>query len=289
MEKLIYLLAICISASLFSCDSRGCQLDVEEQNAIKEDIGVLSDTLKYHLIKQDSISAELLNKVDSLTIALNAAKEDLVVSQNRIDKLGGPKRIWNCLTAGALLLSIIAMILALSLYNIVCGIKHEQKKLNNEVKRIHSDAPQQQQQPQRTKLVENQIEKTLRSIGRRVDSLEKQIMDKENSGTPEQKNPPKTLKKGYARINSEEYFLGVSSCEEETSVYEIDFKDDDNGEFSIISLKKLQSRDDWNDAVVCSGCLLDDAHNFDVEEKGKCVRTGSNDWKITSKLKIKVS
>lgn len=235
MGKLIYLLAICISASLFSCDSRSCQLDVEEQNALKEDIGVLSDTLKYHLIKQDSISAELLNKVDSLTIALNAVKEDLVVSQKRIDKLGGPKRIWNCLTAGALLLSIIAMILALSLYNIVCGIKHEQKKLNIEVKRIHSDAPQ--QQPQRTTLVENQTEKTLKDLGRRVDSLEKQIMDKENSGTSEQKNPPKTLKKGYARINSEEYFLGVSSCEEETSVYEIDFKDDDNGEFSIISLE----------------------------------------------------
>ena len=87
----------------------GCNNNHTTNEEHREDnIELLSDSLKEHIRKQNSLSQELVLKVDTLTQELNAAKDDIAKLQAAESK----KTIdfWNGLS---LLLGIIAFIAAI--------------------------------------------------------------------------------------------------------------------------------------------------------------------------------
>lgn len=98
-------------------------------------------------------------------------------------------------------------------------------------------------------------------------------------------------KRGYAKINTGKYFTEILQSGNEVCVYKIDFVNDIKGEFDIVSLQKIQSRNDWQAVVEYSGnCTISEAQQYSVEEPGICEKKkGQNVWEVTKKLKIKIS
>ena len=60
------------------------------------------------------------------------------------------------------------------------------------------------------------------------------------------------------------------------------------GRFNIISLDKIQSRNDWQQKIECSGISIKEASDFRIEEEGLCEKIEENTWQVTRPLKIKL-
>ena len=60
------------------------------------------------------------------------------------------------------------------------------------------------------------------------------------------------------------------------------------GKFNIISLDKIQSRNDWQQKVECSGISIKEASDFRVEDDGICEKIDENTWQVTNPLKIRL-
>ena len=102
-------------------------------------------------------------------------------------------------------------------------------------------------------------------------------------------NTNSSTKIGYANINSGVYFMELFDYKQETCVFTINFKGEDRGEFDIISLDKLKSRNGWQEVVEATGnCTLAEANEFTRLDCGKCRKIDSNVWEVTQKLKIKI-
>lgn len=293
MRKLIYLLVACFGLLMFSCEQR----NTSDPNLEKESSGdtakisMLSDSVKSHLTKLDSISGELLNKVDSLTNSQNKAKSELASIKETIDKSDSLKRVWNYLTVAALILSLIAVFIFWRLYRFVDKIKRDQKDHLHHIENGIRQEICQAKFATSGGMKSSKIEERLKDLEGKVNKLETNLNRRDSKETEGSsiKKVSEPLNKMYAGINSENYFLNVSAVKKETSIYEIDLKNDTEWTFTIISLDKLRSRDGWTSVVDCFGCSLNDAKRFDVEEKGICVKTEKDGFKMTKKLKIKLS
>jgi hypothetical protein len=60
------------------------------------------------------------------------------------------------------------------------------------------------------------------------------------------------------------------------------------GRFNIISLDKIQSRNDWQQKIECSGISIKEASDFRIEEEGLCEKIEENTWQVTKPLKIRL-
>lgn len=259
-------------------------------------IDTLSEDLKQHLVKQDSLSKELLQKIDTLTIELNSAKtETESLKQNH------PNFLWDVLP---LIIGIISLLIALFVgfctrHNLekdeVYGIinKHIQslgldRNFRDKIQCFINSYSQQKStkvQDGSNYLLEN-----------KVASLEKEIAELKKSHTticatqnvvPKGESiSPASL---YANMNSQEYFTDVVASKQGTCVFEIKLVSQTKGDFDIISLDKIKQRNGWERVVDYKGdCTINEAKDFKTERKGKCEKLSDGTWKVVENLKITI-
>ena len=100
-----------------------------------------------------------------------------------------------------------------------------------------------------------------------------------------------TQKVVYAKLNSGKYFLELSESNQEGCVFKINYNTSLNrGEFCIISLDKIKSRNGWNEVVDYSGnCVMKEATDYRLVEKGLCEKLTDGTWEVKRKLKITIT
>lgn len=108
--KFYYLfISLLCTIAFSSCDFIGDNSNQKEVEV--KQIVELPDSVKQHLIKQDSLYCGLIAKIDTLTMALNTSQQEVAKLQQNFEKLESPKSFWNYMTVGALILAFIAIIL----------------------------------------------------------------------------------------------------------------------------------------------------------------------------------
>ena len=71
-------------------------------------------------------------------------------------------------------------------------------------------------------------------------------------------------------------------------MFKLTFTSQTKGKFNIIALDKIQSRNDWQKKVECSGVSIKEATDFRLEDEGVCEKIDENTWKVTKPLKIRL-
>lgn len=89
---------------------------------------------------------------------------------------------------------------------------------------------------------------------------------------------------GYANINSGNIFTKIFDSAQESCVFSIKFKSANKGEFNIISLDKIKSRNMWQEIVEYTGSI-EEATSFKIEDYGICENTMMSHGKLLKNLK----
>ena len=302
--------------SLSSCN-RGAEDNKMETNESVSIEGI-PEALKKHLSEQDSLSREMVAKIDSITLQLSSSKKQIESLQAEVMRIQEPGQILACIALVALLLSLAAFIFAfVKTRNALDKKKAESfindylekcydnpntsigkiKTINAHVQGIESRIRSKYSDYQGTtdNSSINEFEKRLTDLERIVNLKNQRNSISASSSnenfTPKQEQITKSesAKFGYANINTSNYFMDLLDSKQETCVFSIKFKGDDRGEFNIISLDKLKSRNGWQDVVEATGdCTMAEAKSFDVLELGQCKKIDANSWEIIKKLRIKI-
>lgn len=270
-------------------------------------IEVLPDSIKNKMIEQDSLVRNLIAKIDSLTLGLNETKSNVSEIQSNVDNLKSPNRIWNFISIVAFIIGVTALVMSIFKSK---GLKRL------DVENIFSDC---MDQSTRLKAINNKIDKLQSSsrgsssrgniqqssdIESRLNSLEvtmKQVVDHINNSTkpnvstqnePDKQNhnyneQPSFVKAGYAKLNSQNYFIDIFESNQEGCVYKIQFKSPTRGEFDLISLDKIKSRNGWQDIIEYEGpCTMAEATSYRLINPGVIEKYDSKTWEVKKKLKI---
>lgn len=280
------------------CDnSQSVQQDHNVSN-----IEMLSDSLKHQLVKQDSLSKELLHQVDTLTTELNSAKAEIEQLKVSVEQKENQGLLWTILP---MIIGSLALIIA-----IIVGIctRHDVEKedvksvLNDHLRKIGLLDLKERVQS----LMTNRSQQKggyqvslddINALQERIKILEGKVADvKHITSAP---SPTKTnisqdkasiSKHLYANSNSKEYFTNVLESKQDTCVYVINLKSETTGEFDIISIEKIKQRNGWDSVIEYTGdCTINEAKSFKTNELGKCEKVSDGTWKVVEKLKITIS
>lgn len=291
MKKLLNLI-ICstVILTLSSCNFFETEKSSEETTGVRT-IVELPDSVKQKIVEQDAQMTELLNKVDTLTTELNAIKTENMEFKEKIAKLESPKSAWTYISIGAFVLGLIALIAAIvkskginenTVYDIVKkyldsshNIKERQTCLSQPNYRIFDD---------RLRQVENQVRNIDEVIKKNNET--NQPTTQSNLYVTTSHKESEYQKTGYAKNDKDIYFTTIYDSNQEGCVFKISFTSPNKGNFNIISLDKIQSRNDWQQKIECRGNSIKEASGFRVEEEGICEKIDENTWKVIKPLKI---
>ena len=123
-SRVVFLVLSALLMVMAGCDdNQSAQSDYNVSN-----IKMLSDSLKQQLVKQDSLSKELLHQVDILTTELNSEKTEVKQLKIRVEQKESPEFLWTILP---MIIGCLALIIA-----IIVGVctRHDVQK--SDVKRI---------------------------------------------------------------------------------------------------------------------------------------------------------
>lgn len=309
MKKLLNFI-VCSTAilALSSCsffENEESPKDLTEVSTIKE----LPDSLKKKIVEQDALMTELLNKVDTLTAELNTIKTENTELKEKLAELKSPRSIWAYVSICAFILGLIALIMALfkpkgikeqKVYDIVkkClddsrRIKELQVQVKNLLSLHHNNRTSQSGSSYeigydaRLRRLESQISWVVAVLNTNKDGMEKSITQP-STDIPKPHREPEYQKIGYAKNDKDMYFTTIYDSNQEGCVFEISFTSPSKGKFNIISLDKIQSRNDWQQKVECSGISIKEASDFLVEDDGICEKIDENTWQVTKPLKIRL-
>ena len=294
MKKLFYCIVCAIAiGTLSSCDTFDSKKPNQEDNATPAATTVegtpTQQKIEDKIAEQDTLRRVLASKVDTLSQKLSQENEEL---KTRTTKLESAKNIWSYMAFASLVIAIIALIL--SLVNL------------SKLKKVDKDRNKVADLAKEVELLElyfkQNVNKSFKELKAKVQELEKRpseakanvVQDKpKTAATNGQKQPPQVPKPeypkvGYAKNDRDMYFTTIYDSNQEGCVFKIAFTGPNAGEFDIISLEKIQSRNDWQQKVECQGCSIKEARDFRVEEKGLCEKADESTWKVTRKLKIKL-
>lgn len=300
MKKIIKLIA-CFMAimAISSCNLFDDNNSSKGTKEIQKIVG-FPDSVRKKIVEQDSLMTELLNKVDTLTAALNFTKSEIAELRNKVEESQKPKNIWTYVSIGAFVLGMIALIVALAkskgikkkkVYDIVKQCIDDSRRIKELQEQVHSLLLQRKSrstQPislqssnsdDRIRKLESQMAQILTNVNLKKTPVTDTF---KTSGEREQR------KVGYARIDSENYFTTIYESNQEGCAFKITFKNEKQGEFTIISLDRISSSNDWQKKVECNGVSIKEASDFRVEELGVCKNIGHNTWEVTKPLKIKL-
>ena len=268
----------------------------------------LPDSVKQKIVEQDALMTELLNKVDTLTAELNATKTENAELKEKVLELKSPKSTWAYISMGAFVLGLIALLMTLFRSK---GIKKEDvydifekciddsrriKELQVNVKNLMSSQKNGRSTPSNTSYAPN-ADSRLRQLESQVAQVIAEINKINTSAQPA--TPQRTdtqryqreneyQKVGYAKNDMDMYFTTIYESNQEGCVFKITFTSPTKGRFNLISLDKIQSRNDWQQKVECSGISIKEASDFRVEEEGYCEKIDANTWQVTKPLKIRL-
>lgn len=294
MKKLLNFI-VCSTAifALFSCNVFNDNEQSQDTNNDTITDEVISQEMKDKIAAQDSLMGALVLEVDTLGQALTQVHKENAELKARVAKLENLKSTWDYMTFAALVIAIIALILSLLMKGVI-------KKEVCEIVNNKFDKPQ-------MKVTKNEESVgSLKKTSKEKDARSQKVKSTDSSGkanevhdvssavTKPQEQPcqsPKAgyLKKGYAKINNDEFFAQIFDSAEEDCVFSIEFKSATKGEFNIIAVDKVKSRNNWQEIVECTGLSIKEATSFKVKEFGICEKCDDSAWKITRKLKIELS
>lgn len=307
MKKAINIV-VCLATilTLSSCDFfSGKQPDQDSVDNAAPVEGI-SQEIKNKIEAQDTLMNALVLKVDTLAQALSRVQKENAKLKDQVDKLESPKSAWGYMTLASLVIAIIALVLS----SLRKGISREK------VDEIFSDNLEKSKRIAKLKVAVSQLQSALNSnrfsqsvntslqdLDARLRSVESSVLrlssktnETQNSSNPsvahrqEQSSQTKdleSLRTGYANINSGNIFTKIFNSAQESCVFSIKFKSENKGEFNIISLDKIKSRNMWQEIVEYTGSI-EEATSFKVEDYGICEKYDDVTWQVTKKLKIKL-
>lgn len=301
---IVYVTVILAMSSCSFFDDDKSSKDTTEVRTIVE----LPDSVKQKIVEQDSLMTELLNKVDTLTVVLNATKTENAELKEKLTKLESPQSIWAYVSIFAFILGLIGLLVALFMPK---GVKLEKvyeifKNCLDESRRIK----ELQENVEKLKLTQrnsrsNQSSKSYApNTDSRLRQLEDQMsqviaafnktntfgqsMTQPRSDTPKSHKDGEYQKVGYAKNDMGTYFTTIYDSNQEGCVFKISFTSPTKGKFNIISLDKIQSRNDWQQKVECSGISIKEASDFRVDDEGVCEKIDENTWQVVKPLRIRL-
>ncbi len=306
MKKAINIV-VCVATilTLSSCDFFSEKQHVQDTVDSAATVEGISKEIKNKIAAQDTLMNALVLKVDTLAQALSQAQKENAELKVQVAKLESPKSTWGYMTLASLVISIIALVLSL-----LRGLSREKVDeifCNNfdKSKRIKelNDAVSQLQSGINGNRVSQSVNKFLQNLEKRLDSVESSVshLSSKTNETQNSLNPSVThrqeqlrqtkdleyLRMGYANINGGNTFAKIFDSAQESCVFSIKFKSADKGEFNIISLDKIKSRNKWQEIVDYTGSI-EEATSFKVEDYGICEKCDDVIWQVTKKLKIKL-
>lgn len=307
MKKAINIV-VCLATilTLSSCDFFSEKQPVQESVDSAAPVEGISQDIKNKIAAQDTLMNALVLKVDTLSQVLSQAQKENAELKVQVAKLESPKSTWGYITLASLVIAIIALVLSL----LRKGISREKvdkifsynldkskriAELNAAVSQLQSGL-----NSNRASLPVNislqDLAARLRSVESDVSRLNSKANETQNSSNPsvthrqEQLRQTKDLeylRTGYANINSGNIFTKIFNSAQESCVFSIKFKSENKGEFNIISLDKIKSRNMWQEIVEYTGSI-EEATSFKVEDYGICEKYDDVTWQVTKKLKIKL-
>lgn len=305
-KKIIIYLFLFVPILMASCNLLG-ESEKNEDREIKT-IEVFPDSVRKHIIEQDSLSRELISKIDTLTTELNNAKKEIEELHAGIKELKAPGRM----ALSSLIMSILAIILLIirtnkkvdkwGVVDIVKPLIKEQtkglevriKSAEKNIERVDKATSDAQSDPVTSSIknrlmdIEIKVNKMAEATAAPANSYPSYTHSTIDSRESQVLEFPKTV---YAKVNSNKYFVRIFDSKQEECVYTIKFTGQGEGEFDIISLDKIKSINDLKYVVELTpdSCLLEEATNYKVIEKGKCKKVEDKYWEVTKKLRIKVT
>lgn len=305
MKKVYSLIVLTAVLALSSCSFFEDDKSSKGKDEIRT-IVELPDSVKQKIADHDTFMTELLNKVDTLTAELNLTKEENAELKEKIAELKSPKSTW--ISIGAFILGLIALIISLlkpkgikekRVYEIVKKSLDESRRIkelqvnvnnllssqrNNRMSNTRSSyAPN---SDSRLRQLENQMAQVIEVINKITITASQPVSTRKES-TPSRKEN-EYQKVGYAKVDTDIYFTTIYESNQEGCVFKLTFTCQSKGKFNIIALDKIQSRNDWQKKVECSGVSIKEAKDFRLEDEGICEKIDENTWKVTKPLKIKL-
>lgn len=268
----------------------------------------LAPEIKEHFVAQDSLMNDLINKVDTLATALNQSQKENSELRGKIESIQSPRRAWTWMSIGAVVLSFISLLLAffrrglneqevravvqdcLDSSQRIKDLIFKVNTIKNDSQRYTRNTQSGLSSSQNIEMRLHQIEKTLggmhNSINQQPQNVQMQatIQRQENKKS----NQTESQRVGYARIDYETYFTTIYESNQEGCAFKITFKNELQGEFTIISLDRISSSNDWQQKIECSGVSIKEASDYCIEELGVCKNIGNNTWEVTKPLKIRL-
>lgn len=295
-----------------SCD-RFNESDRKQSKDVKT-IEVFPDSVRQYLIEQDSLKRGLISMIDTLTTELNSSKNEIEQLQSEIVELKSPGRLLAILVFLSLTISFVAIILSIIRTNNkverwevkdmtrpivkehVKDLEYRMNRAENNIKEIGKDSS-----TSKTTSVDSFTDKRVSDLELRLNRIERNnnntVLSKpfpfntHSSADSRAAQEPEKMKIGYAKVNSNKYFVEIYDSKQEDCVYIIKFISKEEGEFDIISLDKIKSINGLKEVVELTqdSCLLEEATNYIVMDKGRCRKADETVWEVTKKLIIKVT
>lgn len=309
MKKILYFI-VCTTAimALSSCAFFEDEKPSKETEGVKT-IVELPDSVKKKIVEQDALMTELLNKVDTLTAELNTTKADNAKLKEKIAELKSPKSAWTYTSIGAFALGLMALIAIFlkpkgieedRVYDIFkkCledsrRIKELQVNVNNLLssqrnsKTSHASSSYAPSSDSRLRQLESKLAQVLEVVNNMKSPLQQSVSPRQE--TPRSREEHEYQKVGYAKVDTDMYFTTIYDSNQEGCVFKITFTGQSKGKYNIMALDKIQSRNDWQKKVECSGIVsIKEASDFRLEEEGVCEKIDENTWKVTKPLKIRL-
>lgn len=306
MKKLLNLI-VCMTAiwALSSCDFLGGDKSSKEPEKIRT-IVELPDSVKQKIVKQDALMKELLNKVDTLTTELNSAKAENVDLRKKVSELKSPQSTWAYVSIAAFILGLAALIVTFFKSKRikkerVIDIFRECLDESSRIKELQTKVLSLSQHYNRTsqasssytsnsdirlRQLENQMKLVIESVHKITSSIPLSASPRQDGAMSREES--ECQKVGYAKVDADIYFMTIYDSNQEGCVFKISFTSQTQGRFNIIALDKIQSRNDWQKKVECSGVSIKEASDFRVEEEGECEKIDENTWEVVKPLKIKL-
>lgn len=307
MKKVYSLIVLTAVLALSSCSFFEDDKSSKGKDEIRT-IVELPDSVKQKIADHDTLMTELLNKVDTLTAELNLTKEESAEMKEKIAELKSPKSTWAYISIGAFILGLIALIISLlkpkgikekQVYEIVKKSLDESRRIkelqvnennllssqrNNRMSNISSSyAPN---SDSRLRQLENQMAQVIGIINKITVTASQPVSTRKEPAPSRKEN--EYQKVGYAKVDTDIYFTTIYESNQEGCVFKLTFTCQSKGKFNIIALDKIQSKNDWQKKVECSGVSIKEATDFRLEDEGICEKIDDNTWKVTKPLKIKL-
>lgn len=309
MKKTLYAI-VCIIAifTVSSCgyfNEKGATKDPQDNATTIEGI---SQEIKNKIAAQDTLMNALVLKVDTLAQALTLAQTENAELKAQVEKLESPRSTWAWMTIGAIALSIIAILMALLkkglnkkevLRIVEDSLNHSQRlsELISDVKNLRTDNNRSTRNSLSNSSVNTSIENRLSQVEKILNEVvnyingqaqNNQRQSQTGSQVEQQSKQPERHRIGYAKIDTDMYFTTIYDSNQEGCVFKITFTSQTKGKFNLIALDKIQSRNDWQKKVECSGISIKEASDFRLEDEGICEKIDENTWEVTKPLKIRL-